>query len=98
MFLFNLRSAVRAYSRFIYQNCTTALFAFHDIHILIRFVLKTITYVKTYDKGKTMIKIQFDNQEMILKISGHAGYAEKGSDIVCAAVTALAGTLHTGIR
>lgn len=33
-----------------------------------------------------------------LKVSGHAGYAEHGSDIVCAAVTALVGTALIGIE
>ena len=41
-----------------------------------------------------MIQINYTNKDRILEISGHAGYAEKGSDIVCAAVTALAGTLE----
>ncbi len=41
-----------------------------------------------------MIEIHYDKKDIILKISGHAGYAEKGRDIVCAAVTALAGTLE----
>ena len=42
-----------------------------------------------------MITIVYDEKEknMILQASGHAGYAEKGSDIVCAAVSALMQTL-----
>ena len=42
-----------------------------------------------------MITIIYDEKEknMILRASGHAGYAEKGSDIVCAAVSALMQTL-----
>ena len=32
-------------------------------------------------------------QDMILRASGHAGYAEKGKDIVCAAVSTLMQTL-----
>lgn len=42
-----------------------------------------------------MITIIYDEKEknMILQASGHAGYAEKGSDIVCAAVSALIQTL-----
>lgn len=42
-----------------------------------------------------MITIIYDEKEknMILQVSGHAGYAEKGSDIVCAAVSALMQTL-----
>ena len=41
-----------------------------------------------------MITINYDSENIRLKICGHAGYAEKGSDIICAAVTALAGTLE----
>ena len=39
-----------------------------------------------------MITIIYDEKEkdMILQASGHAGYAEKGSDIVCAAVSSAA--------
>lgn len=42
-----------------------------------------------------MITIIYDEKEknMILQASGHAGYAEKGSDIVCAAVSAMMQTL-----
>lgn len=42
-----------------------------------------------------MINIIYDEagQDLILQASGHAGYAEKGSDIVCAAVSALMQTL-----
>lgn len=42
-----------------------------------------------------MITIIYDEKEkdMILQSSGHAGYAKKGSDIVCAAVSALMQTL-----
>ena len=41
-----------------------------------------------------MIRIIYKKQVLCLKISGHAEYAEKGRDIVCSAVTALAGTLE----
>ena len=41
-----------------------------------------------------MISIQYKRDNLELQIAGHAGYAEKGRDIVCAAVTALAGTLE----
>lgn len=41
-----------------------------------------------------MINIFFIKNNIKLEICGHAGYAEKGRDIVCAAVTALAGTLE----
>ena len=42
-----------------------------------------------------MINIIYDEagKDLILQASGHAGYAEKGSDIVCAAVSALMQTL-----
>ena len=45
-----------------------------------------------------MVKICFNSKELKIEISGHAGYAEKGNDIVCAAVTALAGTLERCIQ
>ena len=41
-----------------------------------------------------MIEILYKTQNIKLNISGHAGYAEKGKDIVCAAVTTLACTLE----
>ena len=41
-----------------------------------------------------MIKIHYNNKDISLEIIGHAGYAEKGKDIVCAAITALACTLE----
>lgn len=40
-----------------------------------------------------MIKIKIDVEGMRLEISGHAGYAPAGQDIVCAAVSTLAYTL-----
>ena len=45
-----------------------------------------------------MIQIQYNRENMVLLILGHAGYAERGRDIVCAAVTALAGTLERCIQ
>ena len=45
-----------------------------------------------------MIRIAYNKEISNLQISGHAGYAGKGSDIVCAAVTALAGTLERCIQ
>lgn len=45
-----------------------------------------------------MIGIIYKNNNTTLKISGHAGYAERGKDIVCAAVTALACTLEKCIE
>lgn len=41
-----------------------------------------------------MINIMYNSELIKLEISGHAGFAEKGKDIVCAAVTALACTLE----
>ena len=41
-----------------------------------------------------MITANYDTEDIKLDICGHAGYAGKGQDIVCAAVTALAGTLE----
>lgn len=40
-----------------------------------------------------MIVIRMDRRHGLLEIDGHAGYAEKGKDIVCAAVSALAYSL-----
>ena len=40
-----------------------------------------------------MIVIRMDRRHGQLEIDGHAGYAEKGKDIVCAAVSALACSL-----
>ena len=45
-----------------------------------------------------MIEVLYDNNGLKINIDGHAGYAEKGRDIVCAAVTALAGTLERCIQ
>lgn len=41
-----------------------------------------------------MIRIMYDPEELILKLSGHAGSAPKGQDLVCAAVSALFGALQ----
>ena len=41
-----------------------------------------------------MIKILYKAENLSIEITGHARYAEKGKDIVCAAVTTLAGTLE----
>ena len=40
-----------------------------------------------------MIVIRMDRRHGLLEIDGHAGYAEKGKDIVCAAVSSLACSL-----
>ena len=40
-----------------------------------------------------MIVIRMDRRHGLLEIDGHAGYAEKGKDIVCAAVSVLACSL-----
>ena len=41
-----------------------------------------------------MIKIHIDEDNQTLIVTGHADYAEKGKDIVCAGVSALAQTLE----
>lgn len=40
-----------------------------------------------------MITVEYDRTVPSLRVYGHAGYAEKGSDIVCAAVSALSQAL-----
>ena len=44
-----------------------------------------------------MIEIRFVPENMELKVSGHAGQAEKGRDIVCSAVSILFYTLAQAI-
>ena len=44
-----------------------------------------------------MIEIKFNPEQMELKISGHAGQAEKGQDIVCSAVSILFYTLAQAV-
>lgn len=39
-----------------------------------------------------MITIQIDNEYMGIRVEGHAGYDERGKDIVCAGVSALVRT------
>lgn len=37
-----------------------------------------------------MIKVRYsDTDSLMLRVSGHAGYAERGKDIICAGVTAI---------
>ena len=45
-----------------------------------------------------MIKAVYDSDALTLTLSGHAGYAPKGQDIVCAGVSALVYTLINGCR
>ena len=40
-----------------------------------------------------MITVEYDRTIPSMRVYGHAGYAEKGSDIVCAAVSALSQAL-----
>ncbi len=40
-----------------------------------------------------MIRAEYDDRELVLFIYGHAGYAERGKDIVCAGVSTLVYTL-----
>lgn len=44
-----------------------------------------------------MIEIRFKPEELEVKISGHAGQAEKGKDIVCSAVSILFYTLAQAV-
>lgn len=44
-----------------------------------------------------MIEIKFKPETMTVKVSGHAGQAEKGQDIVCSAVSALFYTLAQAV-
>lgn len=41
-----------------------------------------------------MIMIKYDPEELVLKLSGHAGSAPKGHDLVCAAVSTLFGEMQ----
>lgn len=41
-----------------------------------------------------MITVKYDSEHLILDISGHAGMAEWGKDIVCAAVSSLSYALE----
>lgn len=45
-----------------------------------------------------MISIRYDRNGVKLWFSGHAGYAEHGKDIVCAAVSALHDTLAANMH
>ena len=44
-----------------------------------------------------MIEIKFKPETMMLKVTGHAGQAEKGQDIVCSAVSILFYTLAQAV-
>ena len=44
-----------------------------------------------------MIEIKFNPDKLELKVNGHAGWAEKGEDIVCSAVSILFYTLVQAI-
>lgn len=41
------------------------------------------------------VHTEFAEQTCLVEISGHAGYAPEGQDIVCAAVSAMALALHS---
>lgn len=48
-----------------------------------------------------MVKINISNNDLKIvqvEVRGHAGYAQKGSDIVCAAVSAIVQTAGIGIE
>ena len=44
-----------------------------------------------------MIEIKFKPENMMVKVTGHAGQAEKGQDIVCSAVSILFYTLAKAV-
>ena len=44
-----------------------------------------------------MIEIKFKPKTMMVKVTGHAGQAEKGQDIVCSAVSILFYTLAQAV-
>lgn len=47
----------------------------------------------------TIIKIlKNDNKILGIECSGHCGYAEKGADIVCSAISSIMGTCHLGLE
>lgn len=45
-----------------------------------------------------MIEITYDRARNHVRILGHAGYEEKGQDVVCAGVSAIAQTLAANVR
>lgn len=45
-----------------------------------------------------MIHATFDRRKMELRVEGHADYAPRGQDIVCAAVSILYGTLCAAVE
>lgn len=45
-----------------------------------------------------MIEITYDRSNNRVRILGHAGAGEKGADVVCAGVSALAQTLAANVR
>ena len=48
-----------------------------------------MTNVQLYKKNQNIVKV---------KVFGHSGYAEAGSDIVCASISSLAEALIVGIK
>ena len=44
-----------------------------------------------------MIKVIYDKHNRTISVDGHAGFAEEGKDIVCAAVSALTYALEVAI-
>ena len=45
----------------------------------------------------TKIEYKIGKDECILRVKGHAGYAEKGKDIVCAGISALCTALYKAV-
>ena len=53
---------------------------------------------RCYQRLRSMIRATFDRDFSGFTLSGHAGYAEAGEDIVCAAVSALAQSTLNGLQ
>lgn len=45
-----------------------------------------------------MTRVRYDERELRMEIIGHAGFAEHGGDIVCAAASILMQTLETALQ
>lgn len=45
-----------------------------------------------------MINVKYDRKNLMLKMKGHADFANKGEDIICSAASILAYTLAQNVR
>ena len=45
-----------------------------------------------------MIRVEYDRRDCRVTVTGHAGYAERGEDILCAAASMLLQTLAAAVR